>query len=404
MTENSVVDFIVYLFRHTGSPHIFNFFQLSFIFLPDVFFVTINALLYMFTAVAIYKISGSKSLEVKAFVSILVIFYPYYHMSSAGWIVTSVAYFWVLAFGMMGIVGLAKVIRNEKISNVEYVFYFLCNLIGVGNLQLAPLLLGLYIIIAVYLFLKKRYPLFVFIQLFVIIANLAYHLLAPGSRARYWAEVLYSFPAYPSFSLSDKLQLGFVNTVFHFVNERTLFFFLFSIILFIGVCAKHKNPNYRIVAFIPLLSNLIWGVFRHIFGGMFVNLSYVIEHAGMSNAINPLTYLRYVAYIPLAFSFIFVFCIAISVFLIFGKAYKTLLFQTVLVGGFASRMILSFSPTIFASAERTFIFMYFCMIVCAAMVYQEIHILCTRKHRLYLVYGSGIASIPIILERVYLMR
>jgi len=324
-------------------------------------------------------------------------------MITAGWIVTSIPYFWATAFGMLSLVGLAKIIRDERIRGIEYVFYFSCNFFAVGSLQLAPLLLGIYTLIIIYLLIKKRYPVFVFVQYFIIIINLVYHLTVPGSRTRFIAEISYSFPAFQFLTLTDKLQLGFTSTVFHFINDNSLFFLLFCIVLFIGVCAKHQKVHYRMIALVPLAANLLWGSFHHVFGSLFINIYHIMLSVGSYKNINTSTFFHYKAYIPLGVAFLIICCIAASMFLVFGKTYKSLLVQSILAGGFASRMILSFSPTIFASEERTFIFMYFCMIVCAVLVYQEIQLLCKERHRQYLLYGTGLVAVLIAMERIQRM-
>ena len=403
LADNSVPELYAHIFRQIGSPHVFTILQVAFIYLPNIVFVLVNAALFTLTAVAINKIVGNNKAEIKAFICILIIFYPYSHMGSAGWIVTSAAYSWMAAFGMIGLVGLAKVLRNERIRKPEYIIYFLCNFIAAGNLQLAPLLLGLYAASAGYLIVQKRYPVFIFSQLFICAANIAYHLLSPGSRFRYSLEVINWFPDFPSLSFINKLHLGFMTTVSHFITDRSLFFLLFCIILFIGVCVKRTTVLHRILALIPLLANLLWGTFNHVFGGFFVGLNHAMLTAGTNNAGDISTYFGYRAYIPLGIALVLIGCISLSLFLIFGKTYKALLVQTIIAGGFATCMILSFSPTIFASQPRTFIFMYFCMIVCAVMIYQEICLSGIGKNRLYLTYGAGLIAILIILERIQTM-
>jgi hypothetical protein len=50
----------------------------------------------------------------------------------------------------------------------------------------------------------------------------------------------------------------------------------------------------------------------------------------------------------------------------------SLLVNIIFLAGFASRMIMIFAPTLYASSTRTFIFMYFSIIVCGIFVFKEI--------------------------------
>ena len=50
----------------------------------------------------------------------------------------------------------------------------------------------------------------------------------------------------------------------------------------------------------------------------------------------------------------------------------SLLVNIIFLAGFASRMIMAFSPTLYASSTRTFIFMYFSIIICGTFIFKEI--------------------------------
>lgn len=67
-----------------------------------------------------------------------------------------------------------------------------------------------------------------------------------------------------------------------------------------------------------------------------------------------------------------IFSMVYSLFFCFENKFNFLFSLGVLSIGFASRMLMGFSPTIWASGERTFLFFYFSMIMVSVLVYKEI--------------------------------
>lgn len=65
-------------------------------------------------------------------------------------------------------------------------------------------------------------------------------------------------------------------------------------------------------------------------------------------------------------------CVAIiiSLYVLFDDKKLSFLTIFILSLGFGSRMVMSFSPTIWASAQRTFMFMYLSILICSVILYQ----------------------------------
>lgn len=72
-----------------------------------------------------------------------------------------------------------------------------------------------------------------------------------------------------------------------------------------------------------------------------------------------------------------------SIYICFKGRFKGLLcIYILLLLGFASRIAMGFSPIIWASNDRTFIYMYFSVIICSLILYQEIYELKYKIYRL----------------------
>lgn len=68
--------------------------------------------------------------------SCLVLLFPYWQLSSAGWIATVTTYFSPIAFGMVSLIPIRRILRGEKIAWWEYVWYFGCLIYGANNEQM----------------------------------------------------------------------------------------------------------------------------------------------------------------------------------------------------------------------------------------------------------------------------
>jgi hypothetical protein len=77
----------------------------------------------------------------------------------------------------------------------------------------------------------------------------------------------------------------------------------------------------------------------------------------------------YVAYFLL---YISASLIVILLYLIFDNSWNSLIIIGIYLLGISSRIILAFSPTIWASGERTYAFMFISLIICNIMMFQQI--------------------------------
>ena len=99
------------------------------------------------------------------------------------------------------------------------------------------------------------------------------------------------------------------------------------------------------------------------------------------------------SYINLIISLIIIISIFVSLLLIFKKIRNNIAFY-VFGCGLVTRLALAFSPTIFASKNRTFIIMEFCYLICTLLIWQEFEKDADKKtkHKVY----SGIMCLSIV--------
>jgi len=354
-----------------SSPNLINAIMYVLVLLPSSVFKIFNILMIMLTAFSISQIANpTNNRTANWMITILIILYPFKQMSTAGWIVTSVAYLFPLAFGLYSLIPIRKVIVHEK---VPYVTGTIAFILGAGSLQMACILTGIYIIFSIYFVLIKKASRYCMLQSAFGIAFIIYHSTSPGNRNRYISETATWFPDFNMISTLNKVKLGFTNTLANFLSTPNLFFIIFCVLLFIGVYIKYKDILYRLIAAVPLAATLLFGSFNNVFSPIFPEL---IKLMNVNNydflQITTYNFISKINYIPIILGVIIVGCILLAIYLIFENTSSALLVNIIFLAGTASRMIMSFSPTLYASSTRTFIFMYFSIIVCGIFIFDEI--------------------------------
>lgn len=339
--------------------------------LPQIVFKISNILMVLLAAYSISIITNhTNSKNVNWMIAIFTMLYPFSQMSTAGWIVTSVVYMFPLAFGLYSLIPIKRILYKEK---VPYVTSLIALCIGAGSPQLACILAGIYIIFSVYFIIIRNINKFAVLQSILSVAFVIYHLSTPGNKNRTIAETINWFPDFNMITSINKLKLGFTSTLANFISAPNLFFVLFCLLLLVGVFLKYKDTFYRMIASVPLASTLFFGllsnvtypVFPKLVGLMNVNMSDFRQITSYNFADKTL-------YLTIILGTLILGCILLSIYLIFENTLMSLLVNIIFLAGFASRMIMSFSPTLYGSSTRTFIYMYFCIIVCGIFIFDKI--------------------------------
>ena len=114
---------------------------------------------------------------------------PFFSLSSAGWITTTVNYLWTSDPGSCGLAALEAWLKGEKCPPAEYIVCPLCVLYGANMEQMGAVLLGAYLVMGLYLLAEKRkLSPFYFVQLGLVVLSLLFILWAPGNGERTISE------------------------------------------------------------------------------------------------------------------------------------------------------------------------------------------------------------------------
>lgn len=303
----------------------------------------------------------------------MILLYPLNVMNGAGWAATTTNYMWPLATCLFALIPIKKIWNSEKIKWFEFPLYSLALIYAGNQEQSCAILVGSYILFSIFMIIKnKKIHPYMIVQSIIIIASLVFILTCPGNYARNQAEIIDNFKDFEMLTVLDKIGLGFTATNALLVGHGNIIFLMLTSLIAVYIFSNYKEKLYKVVAVIPLLSVVLLSFVPNTTSNMFPFLvsfkKYFVMEGVMLTAANS-NNLFYT--LPVIFAFINFMCVILSIMLIF-KNLKNNMAVLVFLVGLASRLIMGFSPTIFASANRTMIFLEFSMIIVSILIWQEL--------------------------------
>lgn len=310
----------------------------------------------------------------------LVLIYPMADLSSAGWIATTLNYVWPLAFGLLVLLGIAKLLREEKIS-VTLFLISIPALLFAGNMeQMCAILFGSCVLSTLYFVLRKEnikkwWQLLIWLAL--SLAEIVFIYTCPGNKVRAKESIGLYLPYFQKYNFWDKLNLGFQDTMKHLFLSGNLLMYIFCFVLMAMVWVKSTNKAYRLLGMLPCLCVSVGTLF---FETVKQKLSMFGDVLEKNEIISGGNYLFGFSYVPFLLYAVLLYCIAIS-FVIISTSWKELFVYGMVFGlGFASRVAIGFSASVFASSDRTLIYLYFSLIILVLyMFYKNIAEICRHE-------------------------
>ena len=335
----------------------------------------------LFVILLAAAIPGEKRERINWLVVSLVLIYPLKDLDTAGWIATTTNYIWPLALGMFALTGVSFVLQEKKVPLPLFLLSLPAMLYAANAEQMCAVICGICFIGILYcIFFAKRnvstwWQLIVWLLFGV--AQLVFILRCPGNSVRTTEEIRQCMPNYKNYNLIDKAQLGFVDTVHHMISSENLLFLMFAVILMILVFLKTKELLFRLAGVLPVMWTVLLTFFGDAFERNFVKLSSLFN---LNEIVNGSNYQLAYSYLPLLVYALVLLCVLVSVSMISTSWTEFLGYVCLLGIGFASRVIMGFTPTIFVSQERTFLYLYVAIIAAIVfMVQRNITVLLAHK-------------------------
>ncbi len=352
-----IVDFIMYLFAV----------------LPIIIWKVMNISMILLFAVTTSKLFVPKDYR-RSNHYIMLFFiaaYPFQHMNSAGWVATTITYLWTLSLGMVSLLPIKRIFNGEEICWYEGVIVLICTMYATDHEQSKCILLIAYFVFFIYFLMKRKFSSLLITQTLVSIVKIYITIVHPGNISRKAAEIRTFFPDYNMLSLIQKLKLGLSSTIMSFISTPNLVLIMLCGLVFVCIFIKHKDNFYRLIAAVPFFISC-FSLFSYFLIKIFPRLENILFYTSINyTEISLINYKSYLSYVPIIISVLLIGFICLSIYLIFGNTEKSILVNLIFLCGIASRMIMSFSPTLYGSGGRTYIYMYASLIICGIYIYNE---------------------------------
>lgn len=305
----------------------------------------------------------------------LMLLYPVALMAGSGWMTAYITYFWPLACGITAFVSLKKMYSGEKLSVLQVIFFTLCLVFAVDLEVSAIFYTCILCTFIVMMILAKRFDflkiVYTVCQLLICACGIVFALTCPGNEARKISNIAYWFPNYTSFTVVDKAVLG-VNSAFLNLYSNDIFWIMLcaSVCLFSVLFGKWDVKK-TVVASTPLLLALLMTVLNPVVGNFYPEFTSLFDLFLDKKYVDATNYNSLAVYIPFIIFMLVAVALLMTIINLFEDEKKAFLACAVIVSGIMSRLTLGFSPTVFASGKRTFIFLDFAIIYVLVYLYEE---------------------------------
>lgn len=303
-------------------------------------------------------------------ITCLMFIFPFQITGDTGWVATSMNYLWVLALGLYAMVSVYKAFQGIRMKWYEYLLCTIALFYAVNAEQMCAVLLAVFLISTIYLLKTKKINIYIMFQTLICAGGMVLVLICPGNALRAASEIPKWFPDYTQLSFMQKTELGYSSSLYEFIMQPNLIFTIFSFLLLISIFLKQKNKILRTIAAIPFATSLIFGLFGSYASTVFPWI------AAVKNAMTiygtGATFASVQSLFPDVLLAMICLSVLFSIYHAFDNKDTGLLAILIVLLGFATRIMMGFSPTIWASGERTFTIMFFSFIICSVMLYNQI--------------------------------
>lgn len=301
-------------------------------------------------------------------------------MGETGWRATTLNYQWPVAFSLLAFYPFFQVLRGEEITRKIYWLSIPLLIFSTNQEQVNACFFVLTSIVSLYLIVNGRYSYKLSVFSIISLAELIFSLTTPGNALRAVHEINRWFPEYKNFNFLNKLDLGISSFGKPFFLDMNILFLLLFSLVFILVYRKHQNYYVRILTALPLFLNLII-YFGNTMGQSFTYVSgnkraMIWSSSNLNNLFTglgtklslfyPGTWIATLVVLGL------LICLIVGIYLSFDNKKTAILLVILMIMGFCSRVIMGFSPTVWASGMRTYYILYIVIVLLVLMGVKEL--------------------------------
>lgn len=304
-----------------------------------------------------------------AFVCVASIF-PTMVMVDAGFVATTVNYLWPVTFGILNLLPFINAYHGRKTN--KFLLLLLTPMLAYATnmQQMCAVLLAVFLLANIYFIFKKSFKPYVLLQLIITLCGTAASLLLnfTGDNSRMLRETNRYFPDFSLLNIFEKTELGFSST-FYCMTMETRFafagFFIFALFLAVTMFKRKKSIAVRAASLFPSVFSIIFGVYSLIPNftlSFFEFFTGGMKHFRMEKAVYSFKIVPDIIFLIICI--ILIYCI----WNLIESMGQKLFASSAFVLGLGSRMLMGFSPTVWASGYRTYCIMFIAFIYIALII------------------------------------
>lgn len=358
LDEQTMYDFLKLRYFSWSSRTLIDCVMVSLCYVPIVIWRIADSLVLAAIGYYIIKIVEIQDISIKVCVYVLCLIYPFIDMNTAGWLATTLNYCWPLLGILIGIYYV--LLSFKKRLNILQVVVGSLGCLFATNVEQGVVIFLLFLVgCDLFGITHKKWSKFLCLANVYTVVELVYIVLSPGNAQRAISEAS-SFPEFITLSFIEKCGLGISSTLYYFIFSFRPLFILFVISLMFMIFSEKKNCIFRTIAMIPFFVSVAFGVFKKEIYAIYPWLA-DFENAMTITGVDGKQTVGKACWFVLGLVVIsIVICICVVIKEEFEAGIGII---SSIALGFASRCMMGFSPTIWISSDRTYIFLYFSFII-----------------------------------------
>ncbi|WP_367881523.1 DUF6056 family protein [Latilactobacillus fuchuensis] len=295
---------------------------------------------------------------------LLLLLIPSQQLYETGWIATTLNYLWPVTFCLFGFYPIFQYLKNNlPIRLHSYLITIPLLIFALNQEQVNICFFSFLLCIILYCLFSHRNWHLLLPQFFLSLIQLIFTFITPGNIKRTAVETAHRFPDYINYSIMHKLDLGLTATSRMFFIETDFMITFFLISLTLMIFYKTNKIHYRLLSLVPISFNILFIFFNTLNNKTVFNLFVPRFLTKVTNTGTGFNIRVPITWIP-DISFLVAFCsILICLFIIYNDAKMKILFPILFIMGILSKVVMGFTPTVWASGNRTGFILYICLIL-----------------------------------------
>ncbi|MBR6784819.1 MAG: hypothetical protein IKM25_01045 [Clostridia bacterium] len=315
---------------------------------------------FAFFLAKLIPVKDENRLKINWFFAVSVV-YPCMAVVDAGFIATTVNYMYPCLCALIILNILKKAFEGKKIAFWQYLISIPLTAYATNMQQLGAVMFLVFVCCVIYFAATKRFVLYTLFESLLFLGGIAFalYLNTVGENNRMVRETARYFPEFLELNVFQKAELGFSSTFYNLMMYPHFSYAAFLAFTgFICFCSfkNSEKAAEKLAGTLPVTATAVLGALSFVPSFSLGYKGYSLDKAVYNFAVIP-----YLIYIPVIAAILF------SLYKLLGKT-KFLAAFALLFVALTARMIMGFSPTVWASGQRTFFIMFITFIAISAML------------------------------------